>query len=59
MSKNLEKLEQDIENEVKIMEVHKQSGKYDDAEKSRLKVESLEKEHEERVLTEMHQKHKR
>ena len=41
------------------MDVHKTNGKYDDAEKSRLKVEALEKEHEERVLYDMHHRHKK
>ena len=57
MSRTIEKIEQDLENEVKIMDIHKKNGKYDDAEKSRLKIEALEKEHEDRTLTEMHQRH--
>lgn len=51
MSRTLEKIELDLENENKIMDAHKKNGKYDDAEKSRVKIEELEKEHEDRVLT--------
>ena len=42
MQRTLEKIEQDLDNENKIMEAHKVNGKYDDAEKSRLKIEALE-----------------
>ena len=55
----MEKIEQDLDSENKIMDIHKSNGKYDDAEKSRIKIEALEKEHEDRVLYEMHQRHKK
>jgi hypothetical protein len=32
------------------MEIHKTNGKYDEAEKSRVKIEQLEKEHDDRYL---------
>jgi hypothetical protein len=38
MSRTLEKIELDLDNENKIMDIHKTNGKYDDAEKSRLKI---------------------
>ncbi len=41
------------------MFVHQKNGNYGDAEKSRVKIESLEKEHDERELFEMHQRHKK
>ena len=41
------------------MEIHKTNGKYDEAEKSRVKIEQLEKEHDDRYLFEMHHRHKK
>lgn len=58
-SRTIEVIENDLEQENKIMFVHQKNGNYGDAEKSRVKIESLEKEHDERELFEMHQRHKK
>lgn len=58
-SRTIEVIANDLEQENKIMFVHQKNGNYGDAEKSRLKIESLEKEHDERALFEMHQRHKK
>lgn len=58
-SRTVDVIENDIEQENKIMYVHQKNGNYGDAEKSRIKIETLEKEHETRAIYEMHQRHKR
>ncbi len=58
-SRTIDVIENDLDQEEKLMHIHKTNSKYDDAEKSRLKIEALEKEHEERVLFDMHQRHKK
>ena len=40
------------------MFIHEKNGNYDDAEKSRLKIEQLKKDHEVRSVYEMEQRHK-
>lgn len=37
-SRTIEVIESDLDQEDKLMYVHKTNGKYDDAEKSRLKI---------------------
>lgn len=58
-SRTIEVIENDLDQENKIMFVHQKNGNYGDAEKSRLKIEQLEKEHEERALYDMRLRHKK
>ena len=58
-NRTIEQLSGDIENEEKIMDVHKANGNYADAEKSRLKIEELRTNLTNRALAEMQQRHRK
>jgi hypothetical protein len=47
-SRTVDQLENSIDQEEKLMNIHKSNGKYDEAENSRLKIEQFKKELEAR-----------
>jgi hypothetical protein len=49
-SRTVDQIENDIDQEEKLMYVHQKNGNYADAENSRLKLEQLHKDHEARSL---------
>lgn len=57
--RTLDQISADIEQQEKIMYVHQKNGNFADAEKSRLKVEQLNKDLEARAIYEMEIRHKK
>ena len=58
-SRTVDKIEAEIDQQSKLMFVHEKNGCYDDAQKCRLKIQQLKKDHEARSVYEMEQRHKR
>lgn len=59
MSRTVDKISAEIDQEEKLMFIHEKNGNYADAEKNRIKIEQLRKDLEARTIYEMEQRHRR